>query len=74
MDQVLKLTNQWKNEAIFLGDDALASRLIIVDLGAKSSFYHKRCSTVLYNDYMKKLNKHGKSKINIDHGINSLLA
>jgi len=35
-------------------DDALASRLSIGDLGANSSFYHKRCSTNLYNEFVKK--------------------
>ena len=76
VDHVTKLTNQWRTMAIFLGDDALRSRLMIGDLGANSSFYHKRCSTKFYNDYRNKQNKQGKCPIDIDavmHGTKSLL-
>ena len=40
--------------ATTIGDSRLASRLSIKDLGANSSFYHKRCYAKLYNDFIKK--------------------
>ena len=52
--------------AIFLNDDAPISRLMAGDLGANSFFYHKLCSTKLYNNYMKNGNKHCKKEIDID--------
>ena len=54
VDHVTKLTEQWREMAVLIGDNALASRLMIGDLGANSSFYHKRCSTKLYNRVAKK--------------------
>ena len=50
---VMKLKNNWRDIAVCIGDKALVSRLIIGDLGANSSFYHKRCSTNLYNRFTK---------------------
>ena len=44
-EHVRKLTNNWRNIAVYIGDNALVNRLMIGDLGANSSFYHKRCST-----------------------------
>ena len=63
VEHVTKLTNQWRNMAVYIGDDALKSRLMIGDLGANSSFYHKRCSTNLFNKYTKKCNDPGRKKI-----------
>ena len=40
--------------ALAIGDYGLASRLMIGDLGANSSFYHKLCYTKLYNKCIKK--------------------
>ena len=51
---VMKLTNNWRDIVVYIGDNALVSRLMIGDLGANSSFYHKRCSTNLYNQFTKK--------------------
>ena len=51
---------------VYIGDDALTSRLMIGDLAANSSFCHKRCSTNLFNEYTKKRNDPGKKKIDID--------
>ena len=48
-EHVMKLTNNWRDIAVYIGDNALVNRLMIGDLGANSSFYHKRCSTNLYN-------------------------
>ena len=39
---------------------------MIGDLGANSSFYHKRCSTNLYNRFAKK-QKECKGKIDTEH-------
>ena len=48
-EHVIKLINNWRDIAVYIGDNALINRLIIGDLGANSSFYHKRCSTNLYH-------------------------
>ena len=40
---------------------------MIGDLGANSSFYHKRCSTNLYNWFTKKQKEECKGKIYTDH-------
>ena len=48
-EHVMKLTNNWRDIAVYIGDNALVNRLMIGDLGANSSFYHKCCSTNLYN-------------------------
>ena len=40
---------------------------MIGDLGANTSFYHKRCSTNLYNRFTKKQKEECKGKIDIDH-------
>ena len=44
---VMKLTSNWRDIAVYIGDNALVNRLMIGDLGTNSSFYHKRCSTNL---------------------------
>ena len=44
-EHVIKLKNNWGDIAVYIGDNALVNRLMIGDLGANSSFYHKRCST-----------------------------
>ena len=66
-EHVMKLTNNWRDIAVYIGDNALVNRLMIVDLGANSSFYHKRCSTNLYNRFTKKQKEECKGKIDIDH-------
>ena len=63
----MKLTNNWRDIAFYIGDNALVNRLMIGDLGANSSFYHKRCSTNLYNGFTKKQKEECKGKIGIDH-------
>ena len=40
---------------------------MIGDLGANSSFYHKSCSTTLYNRFTKKQKEECKGKIDIYH-------
>ena len=52
---------------VCIGDNALANRLMIGDLGANNSFYHKRCSTNLYNRFTKKQKKKCKGKTDTDH-------
>ena len=48
-EHVMKLTNNWRDIAFYIGDNALVSKLMIGDLAADSSLYDKRCSTNLYN-------------------------
>ena len=48
-EHVMKLRNNWRDITFYIGDNALVNSLMIGDLGANSSFYHKRCSTNLYN-------------------------
>ena len=48
-------------------DNALVNRLMIVDFGANSLFYHKRCSTNLYNRFTKKQKEECKVKTDINH-------
>ena len=62
---VMKLTNNWRDIAVYIGDNALLNRLMIGDLGAKSSFYHKRCSNNLYNRFTKKQKEEYTGKIEI---------
>ena len=64
-EHVMKLTNSWRDIAVYIGDNALVNRLMIGDLGANSSFYHKRCSTKLYNRLTKKEKKECKRKIEV---------
>ena len=46
-EHVMKLTNNRRDIAVYIGDNAIVNRLMIGDLGANSSFYHKHCSTNL---------------------------
>ena len=66
-EHVMKLTNIWRDIVVYIGDNALVNKQMIVDLGANSSFYHKRCSTNLYNRFTKKQKEECKGKIDIDH-------
>ena len=49
--------------ALHIGNDTLSSRVLIDSLGANSAFYHKRCSTKLQNEYLKKKCADRKGKI-----------
>ena len=54
---ILKMLLSWQKigeKAVYIGDNALVDRLMIGDVGSNSSFYHKRCSTTLYNRFIKK--------------------
>ena len=53
-EHAMKPKNNWRDIAFYIGDNALVNRLMIGDLGANSSFNHKRCSTNLYNLFIKK--------------------
>ena len=65
VEHVTKQTEQWRQMALTVGDNGLASRLSIGDLGANSSFYHKRCSTRLYNEFVKKDNERKQGGIDV---------
>ena len=47
------------------GDDELTSRLLVGDLGANRSFYHKLCSTKLYNKFVKKDKKRKQTGVDV---------
>ena len=64
-DHATKQTEQWRNMATTIGDIRLASQLSTGDLGANSSFYHKRCYTKLCNDFIKKDNEIKQGGLNI---------
>ena len=64
-DHVTKQTEQWRLMAKTIGDRRLARRLSIGDLGANSSFYYKRCYTMLYNDFIKKDNEKKQGGLDI---------
>ena len=64
---VMRLTNNWIDIAVYIGDNALVNRLMIGDLGANSSFYHKCCSTNLHNRFTKKQKEECKGKIDTDN-------
>ena len=49
--------------ALHIGSDTLSSHLLIDSLGANSAFYHKRFSTKLQNEYLKKKCADRKGKI-----------
>ena len=62
-EHVMKLTNNWRDIAVYIGDNALVNRLMIGDLGANSSFYDKCCSTNLYNRFTRKQKEECKGKM-----------
>ena len=64
---VIKLTNNWRDIAVYIGNNALVSSLMIGDLGANCSFYHKRCSANLFNRFITKQKEECKGEIDIDH-------
>ena len=64
---VMKLTNNWRDKAVYIGDNTLVNRLMISGPGANISFCHKRCSTNLYNQFTNKQKDECKGKIDIDH-------
>ena len=66
-EHVMKLTNTWRDIAVYIGDNALVNRLMIGDVDADSSFYHKCCSTNLYNQFTKKQKEKCQGKIDTDH-------
>ena len=47
-NHVTKETEQWTHMTTVIGDRRFAGTLSVGDLGANSSFYHKRCCTKLY--------------------------
>ena len=67
IEHVMKLTINWRDIAIYISSNPLAKRLMIGDLGANSSFYHKCHSTNLYNWFTKKQKEECEGKIAIDH-------
>ena len=54
VENATKQIEKWGQMDLIDGDDELSSRLLIGDLGANRSFYHKLCSTKLYNKFVKK--------------------
>ena len=64
-DRVTKQTEQWRHMATTIGDRRLASQLSIGDIGVNSSFYHKRCYTKLYNDFIKRDNEKKQGGLDI---------
>ena len=44
-EHVMKLTNNWRDIAVYITDKATINKLMIGGLGTNSSFYYKRCST-----------------------------
>ena len=46
---VKRLTDEWKELAIFLGDDVLVQKLSFKDVTADQLFYHKKCLTNFHN-------------------------
>ena len=58
---VMRLTNNWIDIAVYIGDNALVNRLMIGDFGANSSFYNK-CSTNLHNRFTEKQKERCKGK------------
>ena len=66
-EHVMKLTNSWRDIAVYICDNALVNRLMIGDLGANSSFYDKCCSTNLYNRFTRKQKEECKGKMDTHH-------
>lgn len=46
-EHVMKLTNNWRDKAVYIGNNAPVNKLMVCDLGANSPFNHKRYSTNL---------------------------
>ena len=63
IEHLMKLANNWGDIAVYIDDNTLVNRLMIGDLGANSSFYHKSCSTTLYNRFTKRKNKKRKRNV-----------
>ena len=66
-EHVIKLTNNWRDIAVYIGNNVLVSSLVIGDLGVNCSFYHKRCSANLFNRFTTKQKEECKGEIDIDH-------
>ena len=64
-DHDTRQTEKWRHMATTIGDSRLASRWSIGDLRVDSSFYHKRCYTEWYNDFMKKNNEKKQGGLDI---------
>ena len=66
-EHVIKLTNNWRDIAVYIGNNVLVSSLVIGDLGVNCSFYHKRCSANLFNRFTTKQKEECTGEIDIDH-------
>ena len=62
-EHVTKLTNNWRDIVVYIGDNAFENGLMIGQLSANSSFYHKSCAISLYNGFMEEC----RGEIDIDH-------
>ena len=65
VENVTKQTEKWRQMDLIDGDDELTSRLLVGDLGANRSFYHKLCSTKLYNKFVKKDKKRKQTGVDV---------
>ena len=66
-EHVIKLTNNWRDIAVYIGNNALVSSLMIGDRGANCSFYHKHCSANLFNRLTTKQKEECKGEVDTDH-------
>ena len=65
VENVTKQTEKWRQMDLIDGDDELTSRLLVGDLGANRSFYHKLCSTKLNNKFVKKDKKRKQTGVDV---------
>lgn len=65
VENVAKPTENWRQLDLIDGDDELTSRLLIGDLGANRSFYHKLCSNKLYNKVAQKDKERKQTRVDV---------
>ena len=65
VENATKQIEKWGQMDLIDGDDELSSRLLIGDLGANRSFYHKLCSNKLYNKVAQKDKERKQTRVDV---------
>ena len=59
----MKLTNNWRDIPVYIGDDAFVNRLIIGDLGDNNSFYYNFLQLTYTIDLQKNRKKNARENL-----------
>ena len=60
---VMKLTNNWRDIPVYIGNDALLNRLVIDDLGDNNSFYYNFLQLTYTIDLQKNRKKNARENL-----------